>query len=80
VNAVEFYGLDRVADRRWEMEVVPALCSGLGALFGGCGLGAAIEILEIDTGRPCVWATPCEGTGSARRAWSSTPATRRSSR
>jgi acyl-CoA thioesterase len=26
-------------------------------LFGGCGLGAAIEVLERVTGRPLVWAT-----------------------
>ena len=36
---------------------MPELCSGLGALFGGCGLGAAIEALEQATGRPLVWAT-----------------------
>jgi acyl-CoA thioesterase len=57
VNALEFYGLSRRGDLCWEMEVVPALCSGLGALFGGCGLGAAIEVMEQETGRPCVWAT-----------------------
>jgi len=39
------------------MPVVPELCSGLGTLFGGCGLGAAIEVLEQATGRPLVWAT-----------------------
>src|SRR5690348_10764456 len=39
------------------MPVVPELCSGMGALFGGCGLGAAIQVLEQATGRPLVWAT-----------------------
>jgi acyl-CoA thioesterase len=39
------------------MEVTLALTSGTGALFGGCGLGAAIEVMEQATGRPCVWAT-----------------------
>src|SRR5438105_13207100 len=39
------------------MPIVPELCSGLGTLFGGCGLGAAIEVLEHVTGRPLVWAT-----------------------
>jgi acyl-CoA thioesterase len=39
------------------MRVTPELSSGLGALFGGCGLGAAIEILERHTGRNLVWAT-----------------------
>lgn len=33
------------------------LCSGTGALFGGAGLGAAVEVLEQTTGRPAVWAT-----------------------
>jgi acyl-CoA thioesterase II len=36
---------------------VRGLCSGQGTLFGGCGLGAAIEALEQVTGRPLVWAT-----------------------
>ena len=39
------------------MPVVPSLISGTGALFGGCGLGAAIEVMEQVTGRPCIWAT-----------------------
>jgi acyl-CoA thioesterase II len=39
------------------MPVVPELCAGTGALFGGAGLGAAIEVLETTTGRPLVWAT-----------------------
>lgn len=33
------------------------LCSGFGALFGGVGLGASVEVLEHVTGRPLVWAT-----------------------
>ena len=37
--------------------MVRGLCSGQGSLFGGCGLGAAIEVLERVTGRPLVWAT-----------------------
>lgn len=58
MDAATFFGLERTADPfRWRMEVVPGLCSGLGALFGGCGLGAAIEAMEQATGRPCVWAT-----------------------
>jgi acyl-CoA thioesterase-2 len=58
VDALAFFGLQRTRDRwRWHMPVIPELCSGLGALFGGCGLGAAIEVLEHETGRPLVWAT-----------------------
>lgn len=57
MDAVTFFGLERVDDTHWRMPVVQGLISGTGALFGGCGLGAAIEIIERTTGRPCVWAT-----------------------
>ena len=39
------------------MEIVRGLISGTGALFGGCGLGACVEVMEQVTGRPCIWAT-----------------------
>jgi len=58
MDALTFFGLERTDDARiWRMPVVPSLISGTGALFGGCGLGAAIEIMEQVTGRPCIWAT-----------------------
>src|SRR6185503_15706463 len=58
MDARTFFGLAPTADRtRWHMEVVRGLTSGTGALFGGCGLGAAIEVMEQVTGRPCIWAT-----------------------
>ena len=58
MDAVAFYGLERTDDpNHWRLPVVPSLCSGLGALFGGCGLGACVEALEQATGRPLVWAT-----------------------
>jgi acyl-CoA thioesterase len=58
MDAVTFFGLERTSDPHvWEMEVAPGLISGTGALFGGCGLGAAIEVMEQATGRPCIWAT-----------------------
>jgi acyl-CoA thioesterase len=41
---------------RWYLPVTPGICSGYGTLFGGCGLGAAIDALERTTGRPVVWA------------------------
>lgn len=41
---------------RWYLPVTEGICSGLGSLFGGCGLGAAIEMLERTTERPVVWA------------------------
>jgi acyl-CoA thioesterase II len=58
VDALTFFGLERTDDpRKWRMPIVPGLTSGRRALFGGCGLGAAIEVMEQLTGRPCVWAT-----------------------
>jgi acyl-CoA thioesterase len=58
MDALAFYGMELTADpRHYRLEVVPSLCSGLGALFGGCGLGACVEALERFTGRPLAWAT-----------------------
>lgn len=58
MDPLAFFGLEETADpRRWRLPVVPELCSGIGALFGGVGLGACIEALERTTGRPLVWAT-----------------------
>jgi len=58
VDALTFFGLERTDDpAKWRMPIVPGLTSGRRALFGGCGLGAAIEVMEQVTGRPCVWAT-----------------------
>jgi len=42
---------------RWVLPVTEGLATHGGFLFGGCGLGAAIEALEGTTGRPVVWAT-----------------------
>src|SRR5437763_5658047 len=58
MDARTFFGLEPTTDRtRWTMEVVRGLTSGTGALFGGVGLGACIEVMERVTGRPCIWAT-----------------------
>jgi acyl-CoA thioesterase II len=58
MDAAGFFGIEPTGDkRRWRLPVVPELCSTRGALFGGCGLGAAIDRLEHLTGRPLVWAT-----------------------
>lgn len=59
MDARTFFGLERVAGTttRWRMEVKRGLISGTGALFGGVGLGACIEVMEELTGRPCIWAT-----------------------
>jgi len=58
VDALAFYGLEHdPGSNTWRLPVVRALCSGFGALFGGCGLGASLAILEHVTGRRTVWAT-----------------------
>jgi acyl-CoA thioesterase len=60
MDARTFFGLEPVPSAegtRWRMEVTRSLTSGTGALFGGCGLGACIEVMEQLTGRPCIWAT-----------------------
>jgi acyl-CoA thioesterase-2 len=58
VDALAFYGLEHAGDGPvWRLPVVRELCSGFGALFGGCGLGAALAVLEHVTRRPTVWGT-----------------------
>jgi acyl-CoA thioesterase len=53
-----FFGLEPTSDpAKWTMPIVRGLTSGTGALFGGCGLGACVEVMEQVTGRPCIWAT-----------------------
>lgn len=53
-----FFGLEATHNpHRWYLPVVPQLCTWHEFLFGGCGLGAAIEALERTTERPLVWAT-----------------------
>jgi acyl-CoA thioesterase II len=58
MDAREFLGLTATHNpHRWVLPVVPGISSGMNAMFGGCGLGAAISAMEATTGRPCVWAT-----------------------
>jgi acyl-CoA thioesterase len=58
VDALEFLGLQPTEDpSRWRLPVAPGVMSGMGALFGGCGLAAAVEAMEQTTGRLTVWAT-----------------------
>ena len=58
MDARTFFGLEPTSDpTSWRLEVVPSLISGTGALFGGCGLGAAIEVMELVTGRPCIFSS-----------------------
>lgn len=52
-----FLGLEPTDDpAHWRLPIVPRICSGIGALFGGCGLAAAISVLEAHSGRNLVWA------------------------
>ncbi|MCB0972051.1 MAG: thioesterase family protein [Acidimicrobiales bacterium] len=58
MDARRFLGLEPTHNPyRWVLPVTPGLSTGGGFLFGGCGLGAAIEAMERTTGRPLVWAT-----------------------
>lgn len=53
----ELLPLEAVAENTWRLAVGPELCSGLHTLWGGCGLGVAVETAERASGRPCSWAT-----------------------
>ncbi|MBI2711174.1 MAG: thioesterase family protein [Actinobacteria bacterium] len=58
MDARRFLGLAPTHnDHRWYLPIVPGICTGHMFLFGGSGLGAAIEALEGTTGRPLIWAT-----------------------
>jgi acyl-CoA thioesterase len=53
-----FLGLQSTHNRyRWTLPITPLIANWSGSLFGGCGLGAGIDVLEAVTGRPVVWAT-----------------------
>lgn len=56
MDALEFLGLEPTDDpAAWRLPLVPRICSGIGALFGGCGLAAAVAVLESHTQRHIVW-------------------------
>jgi acyl-CoA thioesterase len=58
VDARSWLGLEATHNpHRWALPVTEDISTHGGFLFGGCGLGAAIEALEGTTGRPVVWAT-----------------------
>ncbi len=53
-----FLGLEPTHNRfRWKLPVTPGICTGGGFMFGGAGLGAAIEALEGTSGRATIWST-----------------------
>src|SRR5439155_200300 len=58
MDAADFVGLEPTDEpHRWRLPGTRAVSSGIGALFGGVGLAAAVEAMERHTGRPLVWAT-----------------------
>jgi len=57
MDPASFFGLERGRGGAWRLPVTRQLCSGMGALFGGVGLGASIAAVESDFDRPVVWAT-----------------------
>jgi acyl-CoA thioesterase len=58
VDGRTFLGLEQGEHpSHWRLPVVPRLTSAGGALWGGIGLAAAAEAMELSTGRPTVWAT-----------------------
>lgn len=58
ISDTAFVGLRPTEDPAvWTLPVTPDLAGGRGQLFGGCGFGAAVEVLEHLVGRPAAWAT-----------------------
>ncbi len=58
MDAKAFLGLEPTHNPfRFHLPVKKGLSTGRGFLFGGAGLGAAVEALESATRRPVVWAT-----------------------
>lgn len=53
-----FLGLEATHNpNRWVLPVTSGVATRSNFLWGGCGLGAAIEAMERTSGRPVVWAT-----------------------
>ena len=58
MDAKTFLGLEPTHNpNRWILPVTPGISTRSNFLWGGCGLGAAIEAMEGTTGRPVIWAT-----------------------
>lgn len=58
MDAKTFLGLEPTHNpNRWILPVTPGLSTRGNFLWGGCGLGAAIDAMEGTTGRPVIWAT-----------------------
>jgi acyl-CoA thioesterase-2 len=51
-------GLNRSrGDNEVSLEIVPHLCRGDGALYGGTALATSLAAMELVSGRPALWAT-----------------------
>lgn len=58
MDARSWLGLEPTHNpHRWFLPVSPGIATGHRAMFGGCGLGAAIAAMEGTAERPVVWAT-----------------------
>ncbi|MCX6512970.1 MAG: hypothetical protein NT160_07955 [Actinobacteria bacterium] len=57
MDARSFLGLEQLDETHFRLEVTTDLITPGQFLFGGCGLGACIEALEMVTQRPAIWAT-----------------------
>ncbi|MEI6453151.1 MAG: acyl-CoA thioesterase [Actinomycetes bacterium] len=57
MDARSFLGLEKLDETHFRLEVTTDLITPGQFLFGGCGLGACIEALEMVTQRPAIWAT-----------------------
>jgi acyl-CoA thioesterase len=56
-DMVDFLGLRPTDDPAvWHLPVSEGVTGGRGALYGGCGLAAVVEVAERATGRPLTWA------------------------
>ena len=54
----DFLGLEPTEDPAvWRLPITDGITGGRGALYGGCGLAAAIEAAEGFVDRPTAWAT-----------------------
>ncbi len=58
MDAKTFLGLEATHNpNRWYLPVTAGVATRGNFLWGGCGLGAAVEAMERTTGRPVIWAT-----------------------
>jgi len=57
MDMTTFLGIEALGQRRYRVPVTNQLVTPGKFLYGGCGLAAAIQAMEIETGRPLAWAT-----------------------